>query len=97
MKSFIKDALSENGTASAKRIAFFILLFAFLVECSINMIWAKILDSTLRDQLYYAMLTTLGSIIGVTLINSYKEVKIAQSNNNATVGASSPPEPDATK
>lgn len=97
MKAFLKDALSESGTASAKRIAFFVLLFAFLAQCTLNMVWKLILDPTLRDQLYYAMLTTLGTIIGVTAINSFKDIKIAQSNNNAATGQSTPPVPDPAK
>ena len=93
--SFLKEALSEGGTASIKRITLMILLAAFLSECVANIGWGKLLSDVLRDQLYYAFLTTLGTIIGVSVLNGIKDIKIAQSNNNASVGAPSPA-PDTT-
>ena len=91
MINFFKGVLSENGTPSSKRVAFFILLFAFLVECAVNLIWNRLLSDTLRDQLYYALLTALGAIFVVNIGDKIKEIKITQSNNNAAVGAASPP------
>ena len=95
MIKFIKDALSESGTPSSKRIAFFVLLFAFLAQCAVCLIWKRLLDPTLRDQLYYAMLTALGTIFGVNILEKYKDIKVTQSNNNKEVGAPSPI-PDTT-
>lgn len=96
MLKFIKDALSESGTASSKRIAFFILLFAFLVECGVNLAWNKLLSDTLRDQLYYAMLTALGTIFGANVMEQVKNIKVTQSQNNASIGSPSPT-PDSPK
>jgi len=90
MKAFIKEVLSENGSASSKRVAFFILLFAFLAQLAVDLVWGKLLSDTLRDQLYYAMLTTLGAVVGVTVFNGFKDMKIAQSSNNG--GAANPPQ-----
>lgn len=88
---FLRQALSDGGEASSKRISFFILLFAFLAECAVNLIWKRLLDPTLRDQLYYAMLIALGCIFGVNVLERYKDIKIAQSNNNAATGNPTPP------
>lgn len=92
MKAFIKDVLSENGSASSKRVAFFILLFAFLAECAVDVIWGRLLSDTLRDQLYYAMLTTLGAVVGVTVVNALKDMKISQVNNAPTPPSPNPPQ-----
>lgn len=97
MRKFLKDALSESGTASSKRIAFFILLFAFLMECAVNLIWVRLLSDTLRDQLYYAMLTALGAIFGGNILQNIKDIKVTQSNNNKAVGEPTPPAPDPQK
>lgn len=90
MKAFIKEVLSENGSASSKRVAFFILLFAFLAQLAVDLVWGKLLSDTLRDQLYYAMLTTLGAVVGVTVFNGFKDMKMAQSGNTTPPN---PPQP----
>lgn len=74
-----------------KRVAFTILLFAFLAECAVNLAWKKLLSDVLRDQLYYAMIAALGCIFGINVLQSIKDVKIAQSNNNAATGNPTPP------
>src|ERR1043165_3444262 len=91
MRQFIKEILSENGSGSTKRAAFWVLLFAFLAQCAVNLFWAKELSPTLRDQLYYAMLGALSVIFGVNIAQIVKDIKTTQSNNNASVGAPSPP------
>jgi hypothetical protein len=91
--TFVKDALSENGTPSIKRVTLIILLFAFLAECLYNIITGKVLSSVLTDQLYYAMIACLGVIFRINILQGEKDVKITQSNNNASVGAASPPPP----
>lgn len=95
MIKFIKEALSESGSPSSKRISFFILLGAFLGECGYNIVTGKSLSPTLTDQLYYAMLLALGTIFGVNVLEKYRDIKVTQSNNNAQVGAPSP-SPDTT-
>lgn len=97
MIQFLKQALSEDGTPSSRRIAFYILLFAFLGECLANIAWKLAMQDTLRDQLYYAMLTALGTVFGGNAINAYIDWKKKQADSNATVGSSTPPVPDATK
>ena len=95
MIQFFKEALSENGSASIKRVTLMILLFAFLAECVYNAITGKTISSVLTDQLYYAMIACLGVIFGINILQGVKDIKITQSNNNAQVGAPSPP-PAAT-
>jgi hypothetical protein len=89
--SFLKEAFSEAGTPSIKRLTLAVLLAAFLTECFVDVGWGKLMSDTLRDQLYYAFLATLGAILGMNILNGIKDIKIAQSNNNAAVGAPSPP------
>jgi len=95
MIKFLREAMSEGGTASIKRVTLVVLLFAFLAECVVNLVWNKLLSDVLRDQLYYAMISCLGVIFGINILQGVKEIKIAQSNNNAQVGAPSPA-PDTT-
>lgn len=93
MLKFLKEALSENGVASIKRWTLETLKWSFLAECAIYLIWGKLLEPTLRDQLYYAFLGTLGTVFGVNILNGIKDIKMKQSDNNAAVGAASPPPP----
>lgn len=95
MIQFIRDAMSENGTPSIKRVTLVILLFAFLTECVYNGITGKSLSSVLTDQLYYAMISCLGVIFGINILQGVKDIKITQSTNNAKVGSPSPT-PDPT-
>lgn len=96
MRQFIKDAMSESGVPSIKRVTLVILLFSFLAECTYNALTGKVLSSVLTDQLFLAMISCLGVIFGVNIAQSIKEVKITQSSNNASVGAASPPPADTT-
>jgi len=84
MIKFIKETLSENGSPSSKRVAFFILLLAFLAQFPVSFIWGKIADPTLRDQLYYAMLMALCTIFGVNMYEKYRDIKMSQNNNSAS-------------
>lgn len=95
MRQFIKDAMSEGGTPSIKRVTLVILLFSFLSECVYNGVTGKSLSSVLVDQLYYAMISCLGVIFGINILQGVKDIKITQSQNNAKVGAPSPA-PDTT-
>lgn len=88
--------MSESGVPSIKRVTLVILLFSFLAECAYNAVTGKVLSSVLTDQLYLALISCLGVIFGVNIMQGIKEVKITQSNNNAAVGSASPPPPDTT-
>lgn len=90
MKKFIYLVLSEKGIPSSKRVAFFFLLFIFVLVIVVNIIWGKVLDATLGSQLYYMLNALLIAIIGSNVLDTVKEIKTTQSNNNATVGAPSP-------
>lgn len=92
---FLREALSEGGTASIKRVTLAILLLAFLAECVYNICTGKMLENTLRDQLYYAFISVLAAILGINVLNGIKDIKIEQSKNNAAVGSPSPT-PDTT-
>lgn len=93
--SFLKAAFSEAGEPSIKRLTLAVLLLAFLTELFLDICIGKHASDTLRDQLYYSFLATLGAILGMNILNGVKDIKIAQSNNNAAVGAPSPA-PDTT-
>ena len=93
MKNFIMDVLSEKGIPSTKRVAFFLLLLVFVVIIFVNIVWGKVLDAVLGSQLYYMLNALLIAIIGSNILDTVKEVKTVQSNNNATVGAASPNQP----
>ena len=98
MKDFIKSVLSESGIPSSKRVAFFGLLLVFIMTIIVNLLWGKTLEATLGTQLYYMLNALLISIITANVIGAVKDIKIIQSNNNATVGAPSPtPAPDVTE
>lgn len=90
MIQFIKDAMSESGTPSIKRVTLIILLFAFLSECVVNITTGKILNDTLCQQLYLALVSCLGVIFGVNILQGIKDIKIEQSKNNAAIGSPSP-------
>lgn len=87
--------MSESGTPSIKRVTLIILLFAFLTECVYNGATGKSLSSVLCDQLYYALVSCLGVIFGVNILQGIKDIKITQSQNNKAIGAPSPT-PDPT-
>jgi Na+/glutamate symporter len=93
MKNFIKDVLSEKGIPSTKRVAFFLLLLVFVAVIFVNLVWGKMLNEVLGSQLYYMLNALLIAIIGSNILDTVKEVKTVQSNNNATVGAASPNQP----
>lgn len=95
MIAFIREAMSESGVPSIKRVTLVILLFAFLAECVYNGVTGRSLSSVLVDQLYYAMISCLGVIFGINILQGVKDIKITQSQNNAKVGAPSPV-PDTT-
>lgn len=93
--SFLKEAFSEAGEPSIKRLTLAVLLVAFLTELFLDICIGKHASDTLRDQLYYSFLATLTAILGMNVLNKIADIKIAQSNNNASVGAPSPA-PDTT-
>src|SRR5690349_14208865 len=92
MKKFIREAMSENGTISIKRCVLVWALVLFTAELVVNGIGKqRVLEPELRSQLFEFMCITLGAVVGINVFNGYKDIKIVQSNNNAQVGASSPP------
>lgn len=95
MIKFIRDAMSESGTPSIKRVVFIILLIAFLGECCVNIFTGKMLNDTLCQQLYLSFVSCLAAIVGVSVLNGIKDIKITQSQNNKEIGSPSPT-PDPT-
>lgn len=93
MKDFIKRVLSEKDIPSTKRVAFFGLLLVFVAAIFVNLIWGKVLEATLGSQLYYLLNALLIAIVGSNVLDTVKEVKTTQSNNNVQVGAPSPTQP----
>jgi|GEM_PF-2038375 len=96
MKKFLNAVLSEEGQPSSKRVAFFILLLAFLFEVFIDVFAGKLPIQPLMDELFYAFQAALLTVFGSNILNAWKDVKTTQSNNNAQVGASSPTQPPPT-
>jgi hypothetical protein len=92
MIKFLREAMSENGAASIKRCILVWALTLFTAELVVNAIGKqRVLDPELRTQLFEFLCISLGAVVGVTVYNGWKDIKITQSNNNASVGAASPP------
>jgi hypothetical protein len=92
MKKFIISAMSEpDGTGSIKRVVFLVLIILFCVifmYCHITKTNPfEILLNDLRTFIIYMG----GLIFGGNVVNAVKEIKVTQSNNNATVGEATPP------
>jgi hypothetical protein len=89
---FLKEALSERGEASAKRLVLFWLLILFTAELIVNAIGKqRVLDTTLQEQLFDALTGAFLAVTGVGLYNSYKDIKFKQADSNKAVGAPTPP------
>lgn len=92
MKKFLKEALSERGEPSVKRLALAWSLLLFSAELIVNAVGKqRVLDGTLQSQLYELVLVCLGAVLGINVLNGIKDIKFKQSDNNASVGAVSPP------
>jgi hypothetical protein len=91
--SFFRLVLSEDGTPSAKRVAFFIALTWFLFIATVNLFTGKSVAQVILDDLFFIIQSLLVSIIGVSVANLIADVKKTQSSNNAKVGAPSPTPP----
>lgn len=92
---FFFAALSENGSPSSKRLVLFFLLFLFIFLTLYNLFTGKSPSSVFIDQLYLMLTTSLGVVFGANVLDTIKEIKTVQSNNNAKVGAPSPVQPAA--
>jgi len=98
MKRFIWEAMSENASISIKRCILVWSMILFTAELVVNAIGKqRVLDPTLQTQLFELVCGALAAVVGVNIYNGYKDIKIKQSDNNATAGASTPPVPDASK
>lgn len=92
MKKFIWEAMSESGSISIKRCVLVWALILFTLELVVNgMGKQRVLDTTLQTQLFELVCGSLAAVLGMNIYNGYKDIKIKQSDNNATVGAASPP------
>jgi hypothetical protein len=91
MKQFIKQALSERGEPSIKRLALAWSLILFTAELVVNAVGKqRVLDGTLQSQLYELVLVCLGAVLGINVLNGIKDIKFRQSDNNKAVGEPSP-------
>lgn len=92
MKKFLWEAMSENGTISIKRCVLVWSILLFTLELVVNAVGKqRVLDATLQTQLFELMCGSLATVVGINIFNGYKDIKIRQSDNNATIGSSSPP------
>jgi hypothetical protein len=99
MKKFIWQAMSESGSPSIKRCVLVWSLVLFTAELVVNAIGKqRVLDQTLQTQLFELVCGSLAAVLGINVLNGIKDIKIKQSDNNAAVGAPSPPPaaPDTT-
>ncbi len=73
MNPTVKSILAGSGTGlSSKRVVMFLLLFMFLATLIIDLAFKKLLDSTLRDELFYSMLTMFGLVFGENAMEALK-------------------------
>lgn len=73
MNPSIKSILAGSGTGlSSKRVVMFLLLFMFLATLIIDLLFTKLLDPTLRDELFYSMLTMFGLVFGENAMTALK-------------------------
>jgi len=93
--TFTRSILSERGEPSIKRVTLVTVLLVWIIQFFVNLFTGKAPAEYLRDQLFELILVTLGTVFGINILNGVKDIKIAQSNNNAAVGAPSPA-PDTT-
>jgi hypothetical protein len=96
MRQFIKEALSERGEPSIKRLTLVVLLLAFLAECAVNLSGKqRMMIDPLRDQLFDLVIIAISTVFGINIANVVKDVQIERSKNNKAVGSPSPA-PDTT-
>lgn len=92
MKNFIWQAMSESGSVSIKRCILVWALILFTLELVVNAVGKqRVLDPTLQTQLFELLCGSLATVVGINIFNGYKDIKLRQSDNNAQVGAASPP------
>jgi hypothetical protein len=92
MKQFVKEALSERGEPSMKRLVLLWFVFLFTAELVVNAVGKqRVLDAMLQTQLFEALAGAFLAVTGVGLYNSYKDIKFKQADSNKAVGASTPP------
>jgi hypothetical protein len=92
MKRFIWEAMSEDGSISIKRCILVWALLLFTLELIVNAVGKqRVLDPTLQTQLFELLCGSLGTVVGIKIYNGYKDIKLRQSDNNATARPSSPP------
>jgi len=73
MIQLIKSALSGiRGDISTKRVILFLLVFTFISEIFLSLFKHLEASPTLRDQLYYFMLTNLGLVFGEPAMESLR-------------------------
>jgi hypothetical protein len=96
MRQFFKDALSERGEPSMKRLVLLWLLILFTAEVVVNAVGKqRVLDQVLQNQLFEALSGAFLAVTGVGIFNGYKDIKMKQADANKAVGSPTPP-PDTT-
>jgi hypothetical protein len=77
-----KEAMSENGEGSFKRFLAATMTWAFLFECITNAIGKqRVLDGVLQTQLFEGWIISVGAVVGVTVVQAVKDLKMRQSDN----------------
>jgi len=73
MLKFIKGVLSESdGTPSSRRVVMFILTLLFVAVVIFNALTGKVIDATLKDQLFYLLLWIFGVVMADKVVTSFK-------------------------
>jgi len=92
MKQFVKDALSERGEPSMKRLVLLWILILFTCELIVNAVGKqRVLDQVLQEQLFEALSGAFLAVTGAGIFNGYKDIKMKQADANKAVGSPTPP------
>jgi phosphotransferase system glucose/maltose/N-acetylglucosamine-specific IIC component len=92
MRQFLKQAMSERGEPSIKRLTLAWFIFLFTLELLVNAIGKqRVLAETLQTQLFELLCGVFAAVVGVNIYNGWKDIKFKQADANQAVGASTPP------
>jgi hypothetical protein len=72
---FFREVLSENGSPSSKRVAFFLVLCSFIIYIFINLFTGRKLDADLQNKLFDILLIGWAIIFGVNIADKWQAVQ----------------------
>lgn len=94
MINFIKGVLSEtDGTPSSRRVVMFILTLLFVGVVIYNAITGKVIDATLKDQLFYLLLWIFGVVMADKVMTTFKASALSGGEKGGDRPTNHPPNP----